>query len=185
MPFMFVGNALWLDFLNTEPCVGGLKTELLFSSEALALWGEAAGVPPPPVVPPKDRAWLSGALELRRLLRNAAVRLVSGQDLPAALVQSVNRYLREKPFVRVLQPSAAGWALASQPANPTSEAFTAFIALDFARFIAAGRTDRVRQCAHPDCVMVFLDTSKNGSRRWCSMETCGNREKARLWRVRG
>ena len=37
---------------------------------------------------------------------------------------------------------------------------------------------RIRQCAHPDCVLFFYDTSKNGTRRWHSMATCGNRTKA-------
>jgi predicted RNA-binding Zn ribbon-like protein len=40
------------------------------------------------------------------------------------------------------------------------------------------RPDRVRRCAHPACVLWFYDTSRNGTRRWCSMETCGNRAKA-------
>lgn len=40
------------------------------------------------------------------------------------------------------------------------------------------RPDRIRSCAHDDCVLWFLDTSKGGRRRWCSMERCGNRAKA-------
>jgi predicted RNA-binding Zn ribbon-like protein len=38
--------------------------------------------------------------------------------------------------------------------------------------------ERIRRCAHPNCVLYFYDTSKNGTRRWCSMRTCGNRAKA-------
>ncbi len=41
------------------------------------------------------------------------------------------------------------------------------------------RKTRIRSCAHDDCVLWFLDTSKGGRRRWCSMERCGNRAKAR------
>ncbi|MFI6925053.1 CGNR zinc finger domain-containing protein [Nonomuraea spiralis] len=40
------------------------------------------------------------------------------------------------------------------------------------------RPERLRKCANPSCVLWFLDVSKNGSRRWCSMEVCGNRAKA-------
>ncbi|MBN6050606.1 CGNR zinc finger domain-containing protein, partial [Nonomuraea sp. RK-328] len=47
----------------------------------------------------------------------------------------------------------------------------------FVRMMAE-RPSRVRRCAHPECVLWFLDVSKNGSRRWCSMEGCGNRAKA-------
>jgi predicted RNA-binding Zn ribbon-like protein len=40
------------------------------------------------------------------------------------------------------------------------------------------RADRIRGCANPDCVLWFLDTSRPGTRRWCSMAACGNRDKA-------
>ncbi|WP_121614349.1 CGNR zinc finger domain-containing protein [Mesobacillus foraminis] len=38
--------------------------------------------------------------------------------------------------------------------------------------------DRIRECEHQDCILHFVDTSKSGKRRWCSMELCGNRQKA-------
>ncbi len=37
---------------------------------------------------------------------------------------------------------------------------------------------RIRRCAHPACVLYFLDQTKNGTRRWCDMRTCGNRANA-------
>ena len=44
--------------------------------------------------------------------------------------------------------------------------------------LAGARRERVRQCANPQCRWVFLDDSKSGNRRWCSMAACGNRAKA-------
>lgn len=38
--------------------------------------------------------------------------------------------------------------------------------------------DRIRKCEHEDCILHFVDVSKSGRRRWCSMEQCGNRHKA-------
>jgi predicted RNA-binding Zn ribbon-like protein len=38
--------------------------------------------------------------------------------------------------------------------------------------------DRIRRCAHESCILHFFDTSRNGTRRWCSMAACGNRAKA-------
>ena len=38
---------------------------------------------------------------------------------------------------------------------------------------------KVRECGGADCRWLFIDTSKNRSRQWCSMQSCGNREKAR------
>lgn len=48
---------------------------------------------------------------------------------------------------------------------------------DLLRLLAEA-PDRIKQCAHEHCVLWFYDTSKNGTRRWHSMTTCGNRAKA-------
>lgn len=50
-------------------------------------------------------------------------------------------------------------------------------AADYARLVST-TPDRIRRCAHPDCVLYFVDTSARGTRRWCSMAGCGNRAKA-------
>jgi predicted RNA-binding Zn ribbon-like protein len=50
---------------------------------------------------------------------------------------------------------------------------------DVADLLTSGDLDRVGQCADDRCGWLFLDVSRNGSRRWCSMEACGNRAKAR------
>lgn len=47
------------------------------------------------------------------------------------------------------------------------------------------RIDRLRQCAGEDCHKIFLDTSKNRSRRYCSTTGCGNRERVRRFRQDG
>jgi predicted RNA-binding Zn ribbon-like protein len=41
--------------------------------------------------------------------------------------------------------------------------------------------DRIRKCEHDQCILHFVDTSKAGKRRWCSMTTCGNRYKAQTY----
>jgi predicted RNA-binding Zn ribbon-like protein len=46
------------------------------------------------------------------------------------------------------------------------------------------RPDRIRKCANPNCILWYLDTTRNGSRRWHSMETCGNRAKAKRFQDR-
>ncbi|MEV6228266.1 ABATE domain-containing protein [Saccharopolyspora shandongensis] len=46
------------------------------------------------------------------------------------------------------------------------------------------RVERLRECAADDCSLLFLDTSRPGSRRWCSMQRCGNRHKVNAHRAR-
>jgi predicted RNA-binding Zn ribbon-like protein len=47
-----------------------------------------------------------------------------------------------------------------------------------------GTWARLKACRARDCEWAFVDTAKNQSRAWCSMSSCGNREKARLFRER-
>lgn len=47
-----------------------------------------------------------------------------------------------------------------------------------------GQRDRVRECAASDCGLIFYDDSRAGSRRWCSMQRCGNRAKVRAFRAK-
>ncbi|WP_067485597.1 CGNR zinc finger domain-containing protein [Actinomadura hibisca] len=50
--------------------------------------------------------------------------------------------------------------------------------------LRAERAERIRKCANPDCVLWFYDISKNGRRRWCSMDACGNRAKTDRYQQR-
>ena len=58
------------------------------------------------------------------------------------------------------------------------------VARSTANLLTSQRQSRVRQCGSGDCDWLFLDRSKNRSRRWCDMAECGNREKARRSRMR-
>jgi predicted RNA-binding Zn ribbon-like protein len=52
------------------------------------------------------------------------------------------------------------------------------------RLVTSTRVGRVRTCAADDCGWLFLDDTRNHSRRWCDMKTCGNRAKLRRFRAR-
>jgi predicted RNA-binding Zn ribbon-like protein len=58
------------------------------------------------------------------------------------------------------------------------------IALSFANFLESGERHRLELCANPGCGFAFVDTSTNGTRRWCFMRYCGNRMKLRAYRQR-
>jgi predicted RNA-binding Zn ribbon-like protein len=60
----------------------------------------------------------------------------------------------------------------------TKEHVQYFIIQSIIQTLNSTPTDRVRKCEHEECRLYFVDTSKSGKRRWCSMELCGNRQKA-------
>ena len=59
------------------------------------------------------------------------------------------------------------------------------VASDFADFIAGFEPHRLRKCGGEECSLVFYDTARNATRRWCSMAACGNRHKVARHRARG
>jgi hypothetical protein len=70
--------------------------------------------------------------------------------------------------------------------GPTLAARTAVGAVLAAasRLVITGAWERIKICPADDCLWAFYDKSRNRSRTWCSMQVCGNREKARAWRER-
>ena len=183
--FSFVGNALWVDFLNTEPArPGGGRDDLISTPRAFVRWANAAGLIGSEDSFQPDEAWLADARRLRATLREGAEALAADRPPPTATIAAVNERLARNPVVSALTKDGSGWEVRPRFDAPPADALLGRLAADFAGTVASGRTERLRQCEHPNCVMMFIDTSKNGRRRWCSMETCGNREKAAGHRAR-
>ena len=74
---------------------------------------------------------------------------------------------------------SAAWGLPS-----TGIAVLSAVARDGINVLTGTIAGRLRECEGGDCRLVFLDASRPGSRRWCSMERCGNRAKVRAHRAK-
>jgi predicted RNA-binding Zn ribbon-like protein len=112
---------------------------------------------------------------LRETLRMEVLRWERGGKIQRAVVQQLNILMARHPMrTRVAQREnrliTQTWFEAREP-----EDLLAPLAQSAAELFSAVDRTRVRKCAH--CVGHFLDTSKKGTRRWCSMKLCGNRFK--------
>jgi predicted RNA-binding Zn ribbon-like protein len=72
----------------------------------------------------------------------------------------------------------------SAPDAPLADRIAAQLALGLTYLVVAGETDRVRSCGSPDCRDVFVDLSRNRSRRYCDNRTCGNKLHVAAYRAR-
>ncbi len=72
----------------------------------------------------------------------------------------------------------------SRPTAPLADRMAAHFAMALADIVVAGESDRIRTCASPTCRAVFLDLSRNRSRRYCDSRTCGNRLHVAAYRAR-
>jgi len=72
----------------------------------------------------------------------------------------------------------------SRAAAPMADRIAAHLAMGLAELLVSGDSGRLRSCASPTCRDVFLDESRNRSRRYCDSRTCGNRLHVAAYRAR-
>ena len=114
---------------------------------------------------------------LARDLREAIYALASGSRRPGA---------RETLNAIAARPAARPHLTASSKIRLEGAAaeLLATVARDSIELLGGADRGRIRQCEGDGCAILFLDLSRTGERRWCSMAGCGNRAKARAFRNR-
>jgi predicted RNA-binding Zn ribbon-like protein len=155
--------------------------ERLTDPAALRRWFTEAGltVESPPCTP----ADLRHAHELREAIyRLIVARMGRAQPAPDD-VATVNTWARKPPPAIELYASADG--LRTQPARVTAPSLLAQLARDAVDVIGGADGQRLRECDNAECSLIFIDTSRAGARRWCSMGTCGSRDKMARYRSSG
>jgi predicted RNA-binding Zn ribbon-like protein len=189
--FLFVGNQLALDFLNTRPVQNGEPMELLPDFSALLRWFQAAELLSAHDVANLKQKWgksaraqrsVEAVRELREKLRKEILAWEGGAAVHHSTVDELNRLMADHPMRTKLNSSGSASAteLWFEPRQP--EDLFAPLAHSTATLFANVDRSRVRKCEQ--CVLHFHDTSKKGTRRWCSMQLCGNRLKVAAYAAR-
>ncbi|MET8798988.1 CGNR zinc finger domain-containing protein [Nocardia sp. NPDC004568] len=160
-PRPHLGEPPALDLLNTRWMEHGPR-DLLTDVAGLRVWLESAGLTG---TAPADERTLEAVLTARSAVYDAVVH-GSRDALNEVLDRGrIRRHLEETGPVGTPEVADPAW-------------LPGWLAADNLLHLLAEGPTRIRRCAHPDCVLFFYDTSKNGTRRWHSMATCGNRAKA-------
>lgn len=105
--------------------------------------------------------------------------VANGRKPEPGALESVNLVLSEALANLLVVAADGGFAWEWRSRDEALERVLWPIARSAGELLTAAELPRVRQCADPECTWLFLDTSKNHSRRWCVMEVCGNRAKGR------
>lgn len=182
---------LCLDFTNTvEDHASDEPEETLHAYSDLAAWARRRGIAAEREAaalrrvaaerPVEARLALTRAVALREAIYRIFVARIHGQAPTAADLDTLNGVLSQLapgPRVALAEGSFAWeWPLNRESLDWPSQV----VALSAAELLTSGASDRVGQCADEHgCGWLFLDTSRNRSRRWCSMGDCGNRAKQR------
>jgi predicted RNA-binding Zn ribbon-like protein len=163
------GEPLALDLLNTQWVSAEGPADLLATPEGTRAWLAAAGLAAAGLAAAPARGTQEALVQARQAIRD----VVSGRDGAADRLNAVLGHGRLRLSLGPdLTPELD--LEADEPAWRPAVMAAANL-LDLLRQ-APGR---IRSCQHPACVLWFYDTTRNGTRRWCSMAVCGNRTKAR------
>jgi predicted RNA-binding Zn ribbon-like protein len=182
--FEFNAGNLCLDFVNTVHfrTISERVDLLAWARQATILTpGEAAELA---VAARRQSRLAAEALAQARALREALYRLLSARaaGLPATAddLHTVNRAIGRAMASAGLAPSGPGGFEWSWPgARQGLDRVAWWVARSTAFLLTSKDLAKVRECAGFDCGWLFLDGTKNRSRRWCNMATCGNRAKGR------
>ncbi len=187
--FELTGGALCLDLTNT---VGGTRErprEDLNAFEDLVEWARQAGVVDDAAsralrrraeAAPADAARaLRRAVALREAIHRVFVARGTGERPAETDVELLSRWDVDALEHSRLVPMADGYGREWAETPPAFDRVAWIVARDAVELLTSDELPRVRQCASETCAWLFLDTSRNRSRRWCDMSSCGNRAKVR------
>ena len=188
--FELIGGRPSLDFANTASRLGtAAPIERLHGYGDLVRWALEAGILGDPQArrlreeaarhPTEADRVLGEARRLRGAIWRIFVGLKRGTRAAPADLATLNRALAEGMASRRLHESPDGyrWAWEEQPGRLDWPLWP--VAHSAAELASGDQVDRVKVCEGGECGWLFVDASRNRSRRWCSMEDCGNVVKAR------
>lgn len=189
-PFELSGGALCLDFANTWGNQADPGSDLLRSGADLVVFSRQTESLPPATIdqlalafaadPEQAGAALSFGADLRSAIYRVFSSRAGGLELPQNDFARINTVLGEAMSSRRLEPYNGGFVWSWAGADPGDLRTPLWPVVESAALLlTSADIERVRECNAGDCNWLFLDRSRAGTRRWCSMSSCGNRAKAR------
>ncbi|MFF5480868.1 CGNR zinc finger domain-containing protein [Streptomyces sp. NPDC012935] len=170
-PDFRLGKVLATSFTGTLSERHGDPVERIPTPHRLADWLAVSGL----AVESCTTAQLERARELREAIHAAATAAARRDPLPVSAVQIINDCSTQGRAAPFLTPQGnLQWRLGS---TSSVEDALSVIAADAISILAGERDGRLALCASATCQAAFFDTSQSRTRKWCDMNTCGNRQK--------
>jgi predicted RNA-binding Zn ribbon-like protein len=178
--YRFDPGALCLELLPTGGPGAFRRYETLHGPADLAAWAERCRLAPTPVLEITQEELASARRVRDALWRVVLARTEGAPPGASGDLRLVNEAAAQPPLAPAIGTGGAlTWA---GPGTGTQLLST--VARDAVDLLTGPHAHRIRMCAADDCQLVYVDTSRPGRRRWCSMEHCGNLHKVRTLRAR-
>ena len=184
--FLFVGNQLCLDFINTEMIIRGHRMDLLAGWPDLMRWAVQAKLLSATEArkvaagrgAAEEARMLHNAKAFRAVLREMAEQIVAGKPVPERAINVINRLLSQRPGYPQLRRTGGRLERWFHAESHGAAQWLVPLAEAASDLLCTGDLAFVKKCQHDACILYFYDTTKNHTRQWCSMGLCGNRVKA-------
>ena len=184
--FTFVGHYRCLDFVNTALLAARGHADPIQDFDGLVSWLYDAGLIDAVQRSVALQKWSKGreaqqayarALLFRMRLTEIAERLASRRQVPKSGLDAINEQLQSRVTRAKLTRGKRGFVERFETDLTEPRQLIVPLAQSAADLLCHGNLSLVKRCANPSCSLYFYDTSKNHTRRWCSMERCGSRMK--------
>jgi predicted RNA-binding Zn ribbon-like protein len=179
LTFVFRSGRLCLAFCATVGERWRRGFERLLTPAHLTRWYADASVASIPV--PVTTAGLADARALREAVYRTAKAVIDGRPPAVTDEDIINRAAAASPPMPRMNRGAL--TLAAAGPDPAASALSA-VARDAIALFTTTDARRLRECASPECGLLFLDTSRPGRRRWCASTACGGKARAAAYRQR-
>lgn len=174
--FVFVGGNLSVDFSNTIKVVDGSKTDLLITSTSLHNWTQKLKLEVP--FESIDRNF-EHFICLRDLIHNCFQDFAYKRKIDVNNLKAFNNFIQQFGIHPHILPGVQNSLTLTYQSKQIDSPLLHHIVQSFFEVISDEfNLMRLKPCENEDCVLLFLDKSKNRTRRWCSMTICGNKIKA-------
>ena len=179
---------LCLGFANTRYWRGSEPVENLKTTADLFAWLRKSGGLPKAAVEAGIARWsdrskpapgfFESALAIREAIYRLFIAVAAGEPAADADMATINGALAEAPARLRLVRDGDAYAWDVPAKEPSIAGLLTPVLWSAADLLTRGEHARIRRCANEKCLWLFFDRSKSGTRRWCDMNACGNREKS-------
>lgn len=184
--FIIAGN-LSVDFVNTKIVENGAAKDLLNDFDDLAAWATATNLLKKSEAEKLAAKWngrneikevFAQAKVFREILREMVASLARGEAVGNKAIGVINREIKNQSGAIEVRKTENGFEKIFRADFREPRQLLAPVAESAADLLCYGNSAYLKKCESDECVLYFYDTTKNHTRRWCSMAGCGNRAKA-------
>ena len=183
MAFQLIAGHPALDLVNTLDWRFRAEgpEELLKGYDDLLRFAEQSGILPPKYSAREGSGTLKRCRKLREAIAETSYAIVEGRNPNGPSLETLEHFVRTARLQQQLRWKDGRLTLDWSGNHPDLPLWA--LSLSASELLLSDALESVRECDNPECRWLFLDTSKNHTRRWCDMKVCGNRMKARRFKA--